>query len=126
MLSDINITNLVDVTMVLLIIFIIVAPFLQHGLEIRLPEAKGENTIKNAVIIELDAEGAITVEREITSLETLGEKLAAVMGVEMATRAVRIRGDQDVRYRDFVRVLSIVKETGVNNVNIDTDPIDED
>lgn len=125
MLADINITNLVDVTLVLLIIFIIVAPFLEQGLKIRLPEARGDEIIRNAVTVELDSEGLITVEREICSLETLEAKLVAVMGVELATRPVHFRGDQDVRYGDLTQVFSIIKGAGVRNLNLVTKPLDE-
>ncbi len=74
--ADINITNLVDVTLVLLIIFIIVAPMLKQGLKIQLPEVKvAERLGQHSILVEMDINGALTLNGEPISLEELAPAL---------------------------------------------------
>ncbi len=74
--ADINITNLVDVTMVLLIIFIMVAPFTREGLEIELPKVKfAQRFGKQAIVLEMDQYGALALNGNPVDLESLPQKL---------------------------------------------------
>ena len=74
--ADINITNLVDVTLVLLIIFIIVAPMLKQGLKIQLPEVKvAERLGQHSILVEMDIKGALTLNGEPIGLDELAPTL---------------------------------------------------
>ncbi len=125
LLADINITNLVDVTLVLLIIFIIVAPFLDEGLEINLPQAKGEIVPPNAVEVQIDAKGGLAVAGEPVTLDTIGPKVLDILGDEKDTRPVHIRGDKDARWEDVTIVFSKLQaDVGITTVNVVVDPTD--
>lgn len=125
LLADINITNLVDVTLVLLIIFIIVAPFLDQGLKINLPQAKGVNVPKDAVEVQIDAKGGLAVGGEPVTLDTIVPKLLEILGDEKETRPVHIRGDEDARLGDVLIIVSKLKvDGGITSVNMLTEPDD--
>lgn len=117
-MADINITNLVDVTMVLLIIFIIVAPMLEQGLEIKLPQATGPNVVrKDAVQVSVTENNEIMVDNDLVDLNNLPVKIVGIMGDELTTRPVNIRGDKNVPWGDLALVLSTIRNAGITNIN---------
>ena len=118
--SDINVTSLVDVTMVLLIIFMLTAPFIQAGIKVKLPKAKS-TVIKEteAVVISVNKEGEIFIHNEKVEAEQLGDALVTlkVAGEER----VFIRADKDVPYGAVMNVIGEVKSAGINDVGMITE-----
>jgi biopolymer transport protein TolR len=118
--SDINVTSLVDVTMVLLIIFMLTAPFIQAGIKVKLPKAKS-TVIKEteAVVISVNREGEIFINNEKVEDEQLGDALTTlkVAGEER----VFIRADKDVPYGVVMNVIGEVKGVGINDVGMITE-----
>ncbi len=118
--SDINVTSLVDVTMVLLIIFMLTAPFIQAGIKVKLPKAKS-TVIKEteAVVISVNKEGEIFINNEKVEAEQLGDALLTlkVAGEER----VFIRADKDVPYGAVMNVIGEVKSAGINDVGMITE-----
>jgi len=118
--SDINVTSLVDVTMVLLIIFMLTAPFIQAGIKVKLPKAKS-TVIKEteAVVISVNKEGEIFINNEKVEAEQLGDALLTlkVAGEER----VFIRADKDVPYGAVMNVIGEVKSVGINDVGMITE-----
>ncbi len=118
--SDINVTSLVDVTMVLLIIFMLTAPFIQAGIKVKLPKAKS-TVIKEteAVVISVNKEGEIFINNEKVEAEQLGDALVTlkVAGEER----VFIRADKDVPYGAVMNVIGEVKSAGINDVGMITE-----
>jgi biopolymer transport protein TolR len=119
-ISDINVTSLVDVTMVLLIIFMLTAPFIQAGIKVKLPKAKS-TVIKEteAVVISVDKEGKIFINNEAVEEARLAD---ALMTLKVAgEERVFVRADKDVPYGAVMNVIGEVKSVGINDVGMITE-----
>ena len=116
--AEINVTNLVDVALVLLIIFIITAPIMQGGVDVQLPRAQvAPLKVGDGVIVALDRNGTVYIDEAAVSLA----EFASAFGTLVATKkpsAVYLRADARVPYGDVVRVLAIVRGSGVKNVGL--------
>ncbi len=119
-LSEINVTPLVDVMLVLLVIFMVTAPILQTGIQINLPktrEAKSEEAPKTAIIISIDKDGAIYFsggsERKAVNVNDLPELLEQRLALT-SDRKVYLRGDGDTPYRVIAYVLDQAKKAKAN------------
>ena len=87
-LAEINITNLVDVTMVLLIVFMLTAPFLQSGVKINLPKAEAKVIEeKEGVTIAIDEEGEIYIENKLVPWNTFTAELRKALEATAPSRA---------------------------------------
>jgi biopolymer transport protein TolR len=120
-LSDINITNLVDVVLVLLIIFMISAPLLQSGIEVNLPKTKAA-AIKEeteGVVVTIDAKGGIYVDDIWTRMENFEEALRKEMRTKN-TSSVYLRGDSAVVYGTAIDVIGRMKEMGIESIGLVT------
>ncbi|MBN1886179.1 MAG: biopolymer transporter ExbD [Candidatus Krumholzibacteriota bacterium] len=116
-LAEINITNLVDVTMVLLIVFMLTAPFLQAGVELKLPKAEARAIEEqDGVTVSIDEEGAIFIDKREVSWEDFSAELRRALD-ETAPR-VFLRADQDVRYGAVMRVIARVKMLGIEDLGL--------
>jgi biopolymer transport protein ExbD len=118
--SEINVTSLVDVTMVLLIIFMLTAPFIQAGIKVKLPKAKS-TVIKEteAVVISVTKEGEIFLNDEKVEKNIFGD---ALMTLKVAGEdRVFVRADQDVPYGVVMEVIGEVKGVGIDDVGMITE-----
>lgn len=116
-MADINITNLVDVTMVLLIIFMLTAPFLQAGVKLRLPKAEAKSIEEQeGVTVSIDEAGIIYVD----GVSTEWDKFAATLrrALEGAEPRVFLRADKNVRYELVLRVIARVKMLGIEDLGL--------
>jgi len=123
MMSEINVTPLVDVMLVLLIVFMVTAPMLQSGIDVQLPTAgtapldKGER----AVTITVDVKGMVHVSNHAFTMEDF-RKRAPVILSELGGRPVYLRGDSRISYGDIVTAMSILKGAGVERIGLVTEP----
>ena len=121
-LSDINVTPLVDVTLVLLIIFMIAAPVVLQGLETELPRAMVSDMEleSDQVVITVTAERAVFINQDPVNrdkfVDRLRESLAAA-----GRRYVYLRADRALNYGEVVRVIELIKESGVPNIGLVTE-----
>jgi biopolymer transport protein ExbD len=119
-LAEINITSLVDVMMVLLIIFMLTAPFIQAGIKVRLPKAKS-TVIKETqgVILAINEEGVVYLNNAEVERESLSEALRnlKVAGEER----VFVRADKNVPYGIVMEVVGHVKDVGIDEVGMITE-----
>jgi len=123
-MSDINVTSLVDVTMVLLIIFMLTAPFIQAGIKVKLPKAKS-TVIKetDAVVISVNEDGEIFINNE--KVED-GQLADALMTLKVAgEERVFVRADENVAYGIVMNVIGEVKSVGINDVGMITEMKDK-
>jgi biopolymer transport protein ExbD len=113
--ADINVTSLVDVAFTLLVVFIIIAPALQGGIEVQMPEADVApiTTSDAPIIITLTREGRVFMED--TPME-IAEFRSAFPGLVEATARdqVYLRSDANASVEQFLQVLGILESTGVN------------
>jgi len=118
--SDINVTSLVDVTMVLLIIFMLPAPFIQAGIKVKLPKAKS-TVIKetDAVVISIDKDRAVYINSERVPDDKLGDALTTLKTA--GEERVFVRADQDVPYGAVMTVIGEIKAAGIDDVGMITE-----
>jgi biopolymer transport protein ExbD len=119
-LADINITNLVDVIMVLLIVFMLTAPFVQAGIKVRLPRAKS-TVIKETegVMLAISEKGEVYLNNEIVPLNRLADALRNLKTA--GEERVFVRADKNVPYGVVMEVVGHVKEVGIDEVGMITE-----
>jgi biopolymer transport protein TolR len=127
-MSEINVTPLVDVMLVLLIIFMVTAPMMQEGISVNLPQAKGapleEPEEAKEITITVSADGKVLLnDVEVTEVD-LHERLL------QATRSnpkveVNLRADKAVHYGIVVRVIAVLTRAGIAKLGMITAPQEE-
>ena len=120
-ISQINITSLVDVTMVLLIVFILITPIMLHGINVQLPQASSErmNVSKDAVTISISKHGSLYLDNARVTYKSLKKRLKIIVGSTQNT-CVIIKADKSVKYGKVVKILDIVRKSGVSRVGLPT------
>lgn len=122
-MSDINMTPLVDVMLVLLIIFIIAVPVITHSVKVDLPRADNTpNDIKPETIdLSVTADGKLHWNESDISAEELGQRLAAE-AAKQPQPEIHIRGDRKVAYEEVIKVMAAVQRAGILKLGFVTDP----
>jgi TolR protein len=119
-LSDINVTPLVDVILVLLIIFMVTAPMMSRGIDVRLPKTEaGSDTTEDRLIVTVDRDSTIYLNDRPVNLALLTERLKAEMQ-RTGTDFVFLRADQDVPYGRVMAVMDQLKRAGADKVGMVT------
>ncbi|MFP5406949.1 MAG: ExbD/TolR family protein [Gammaproteobacteria bacterium] len=124
MMSDINVTPMVDVMLVLLVIFIITAPLLTHSIQLDLPKAQAPSTPEKAetVTVSIDPTGAIFWNNDpVGDLQALAARLA-----DAAQRTpkpdLHLRADSQTRYQRIAEVMAAAQGAGLTSIGFVTDP----
>lgn len=119
-LSEINVTPLVDVMLVLLIIFMVTAPLLQQGVDVNLPKAKGkELPTEERITIIIKKGGVIYMNDKPLSMNEMTKKLASISKLNPN---VFLKADKDVPYGLVVEVMGEIKEAGIEKLGMITEP----
>ncbi len=120
--SDINVTSLVDVAFVLLIIFMITAPIMQGGVDVRLPRAAAKPLEpKSGLVVSIDRDGRIYLDQSPLSYEDFRATFGAFVRSKRPT-GVYLRADGRVPYATVVQVLAIIRASGVSDVGLVAEP----
>jgi biopolymer transport protein TolR len=121
--SDLNITNLIDVMLVLLIIFMITAPMMTQGVQVDLPKADAQNVEVNKYIqVSVTKRNEIYINQERVSLYDFSRRFKQVFGGNKST-PVFVNGDKQVAYGLIVRVISEIQNAGVVKLGFVTEPL---
>lgn len=116
-LAEINITNLVDVTMVLLIIFMLTAPFLQAGVKLRLPKAEAKQIEEQqGVTVSIDEDGKLFIDEKAVGWDDFTAEFRAA--IEATAPRVFLRVDKDVRYETVLKVIARIKMLGIEDLGL--------
>ena len=120
-LEGINITPLVDVVLVLLLIFMVTAPVLQSGVEVAVPQTRTVNQLtEQHRVVTVDKDQNVFLDDKPVNVHDLPTLLA---GGEGTNRTVYIRADQRVPFGAFASVMDGIKQAGIANISIVTQPL---
>ena len=123
-LADINVTPLVDVVLVLLVIFMITAPVLQSGIEVAVPKTLTVKEItEQRLVVTIDKDQKVFLGDQAINVHELAQKLHD-SGSDPAHQVIYLRADQTVPFGAFASVMDAVKQAGITNVSIVTQPLD--
>jgi biopolymer transport protein ExbD/biopolymer transport protein TolR len=123
-LAEINITPLVDVVLVLLIIFMVTAPVLQSGIEVNVPHTQTVKQItEERLVITIDKQQRVYLGNDAINIHEIGARLHDKIR-DPQGQSVFIRSDENVPFGAFAAVMDAVKQTGITNVSIVTQPIE--
>ena len=122
-LAEINITPLVDVVLVLLVIFMITEPVLQSGIEVNVPKTRTVKQItEQRLFVTIDHNQNVYLNDEPVNLHDLPARLHQA-GVDPAHQSIYLRSDETVPFGAFASVMDAVKQSGITNVSIVTQPV---
>jgi biopolymer transport protein TolR len=122
-LSEINITPLVDVVLVLLVIFMLTAPVLQSGIEVAVPKTKTVKEItEQRLVVTINSDSEVFLQDKPINLSDLTSQLAR-SGQDPAHRTIYVEADEKVPFGAFASVMDAVKQAGITNISIVTEPI---
>ena len=122
-LADINITPLVDVVLVLLVIFMLTAPVLQSGVEVSVPKTKTVKEItQQRMVVTIDREQRVFLGDSPVNIADLPQRLHQP-NTDVAHQVIYLRADERVPFGAFASVMDAVKQAGITNVSIVTQPI---
>jgi len=123
-LSDINITPLVDVVLVLLIIFMVTAPVLQSGIEVAVPKTRTVKEItEERMVITIDKSQRVFLGNDPVNINEIAAKLRQKIR-DPQHQSIYLRSDEDVPFGAFATVMDAIKQSGISNVSIVTQPMD--
>lgn len=127
-MAEINVVPLVDIMLVLLVIFMVTAPFLNESIDVDLPEvtAASANTEKKDKIITVNQQGEVFIEGEDKTpynLETLGPALKDLFAGDVAEeKTLFLRADKNVSYGTVVKIMALAKQIGIARIGMITEP----
>ena len=124
-MSDINVTPLVDVMLVLLIIFMVTAPMMMQGVEVNLPQttAKSIKTREDPLILTINKKREIYLEDRQIGLKNLENKVKTIFKYRR-NKELLLRADREVPYGFVIKVISGVKRAGIDKLGMITEPIE--
>ena len=119
-MADINMTPMIDVMLVLLIIFMVAAPMLTTGVDVKLPESRtGKSLESEALVVTLARDGALEFDRRMVNeaglRAALGKKAA-----EARKRPILVRADHNIPYGRVIAVVDMIREAGFSQVGFVT------
>ena len=124
-LSEINVTPLVDVMLVLLVIFMVTAPMLQTGIDVELPETKYVKDVnpEERIIISISREGLIYYGSDAINFFAIPNRLKK--DAKSPKDFIFLRADKDVKWKDIVSVIDTIRGAGFTEIKLVTKPFKE-
>ena len=120
--AEINVVSLIDVMMLLMVIFMITAPMMQGGVDISLPKAEARPLdSKSGMTVTIDRTGAILVD-DVTLSFTEFKATFRALAEQRGRNGVFLRADQGVPYGTVVKVLAVMRTSGVGDVGLVAEP----
>lgn len=124
MVSEINVTPFVDVMLVLLIIFMVTAPLMTQGIDVKLPEtsAPAIPSEKERLMVTVTKDEKVYIDEYPVDLDALGPKIAAIYQNQKGRQGVFLRADESLPYGFVVKVMGIIREAGIDQIGMVTEP----
>lgn len=122
LMGEINVTSLVDVSIVLLIMFMIIAPMSQGGIEVRVPRTESAPLPSSeAIVVSMDEEGRVFIDQSEIRPEAIGSVLEQIRDSRGLDR-VYVRADESNPYGRVMAMMGQLSEAGFENVGLVTEP----
>ena len=123
-MSEINVTPLVDVMLVLLIVFIVTAPLLMQAVKVNLPKTAAVSPVKQTKTIQMaiDAQGGVFIDQRLIHFETLEAELKKLAD-QNPDPNVQLHADESVRYGRVAQVLAMLQRVGITKLAFVTSPV---
>ena len=124
-MSEINVTPLVDVMLVLLIIFMVAAPMMTQGVDVNLPKTttKSIKTQEDPLVLTVNKDKQIFLENQQVNLDGLEVKVQKIFE-NRREKEVLLRADKDVPYGFVIQVMARVKKAGIDKLGMVTEPLE--
>jgi biopolymer transport protein TolR len=120
--AEINVVSLIDVMMLLMVIFMITAPIMQGGVDVTLPKAEARPLEpKSGLVVTVDRAGRIHVEEASLTFDEFRASFKA-LAAERGKQGIYLRADQGVPYGSVVRVLAVMRASGISDVGLVAEP----
>ncbi len=125
LLAEINVTPLVDVMLVLLIIFMVTAPMMMQGIDVKLPETSAPSipSEEERLVVTIGADRKIYINEYAVDLDSLGPKLAAIYNNQQGHQGVFLRADESIPYGFVVQVMATIRSNGIDKIGMVTEPL---
>jgi biopolymer transport protein TolR len=122
MVSDINVTPLVDVMLVLLIIFMVTAPMMTQGVDVKLPHTSAPAIASDdeRLVVSVTQDRKIYINDNAVELEELGSKLGAITQNRQENKGVFLRADESIPYGYVMEVMGNIREAGIDQIGMVT------
>ena len=121
-LSEINMVPFIDVVLVLLIIFMITAPILQSGIEVDVPKTHTvKEIVEQKIVVTIDKNQLIYLGNDPVNIHQLPDRIKKQL--KNPNEAVFLRADQAIPFGVFATVIDELRQSGVSNISIVTEPI---
>lgn len=120
--SDINVTPMADVMLVLLIIFMITTPLLQDEVSVNLPKAQNplDAQAKGPLVLSMTRDGKIYLGKTIVTAQEMRKALAGIL-VEEINKTIFLRADQSLAYGNVVQLVNECRQLGVERIGLMTE-----
>jgi biopolymer transport protein ExbD len=121
--NEINVINLVDVILCILVAFILAAPIMEQGIDVRLPTSKPSKikSQEDSLTVSISPPGKIYLNDQRVTLDELKKRLQSVAGTSPETTVV-LRADEALNYGVVIKVLDGIRNSGLNRTKITTRP----
>jgi len=123
-MSQINVTPLVDVMLVLLIIFMVTAPMMQQGVQVNLPKAdtKALTPQETTVVVSIATTGKVFINSSEVPAAELKSKLSGMFATR-SKKEVFLKADKDVPYGEVIKTMAEIKGAGIERLGMVTEPV---
>ncbi|SPF38559.1 membrane spanning protein in TonB-ExbB-ExbD complex [Syntrophobacter sp. SbD1] len=127
MVSDINVTPLVDVMLVLLIIFMVTAPMMTQGVDVKLPESSAPAIASDdeRLVVTVTMDRKIFINDNVVELGELESKLAAITENRQDRKGVFLRADEQIPYGYVMQVMGLIRQAGIDQIGMVTESAKE-
>lgn len=117
LLTTIDVTPLVDLTFILLIVFMVTAPAMESRIQLPTMDADAKNPQQENIVISLDDRGTIYIDRQTVTFEELP---AVLLNLKSSNKSFSIRADESRAYGEVINLMRVVRKAGIKNVDLVT------